>query len=116
MKKIMTFALVALILGAFSVNAKADEPKKAPNWNKEVTSYEKAVKDCVAIFKSMKNDGKDAPEVVAKFNASLKEAESIGLTLEKNRDQLSRSLIRRYETAKQTLSVVYQKNTGSGKQ
>lgn len=111
MKKIMTFALVALIMGVFSVNANAQKTsqKNVTDWNKEVASYETAVKTCLGYFNSMKNDGKDAQDLVTKFNDSLKTAESIGLNLEKNRAQLSRTLVRRYETAKQSLSVVYQK-------
>ena len=115
MKRIVTLAMMFLLFGAFSFNANAQEKKtgkveqKSEDWSMVIKNYEQAVDQCVALYKTIQN-GKDDKATLAEFNTSLTNVETIGTKIEKSLAQISRSLVARYNKAKQKLSVVYTKN------
>lgn len=114
MKRIVTLAMMFLLFGAFSFNANAQDKKnvevekKTEDWNVVIKNYEQAVDQCVTLYKAMKN-AKDDKAALAEFNTSLTNVETIGAKIEKSLAQISRTLVARYNKAKQKLSIVYTK-------
>ena len=114
MKRIVTLAMMVLLFGAFSFNATAQEKKtvevekKVEDWSKVINEYEQAVDQCVTLYKTIQS-GKEDKATLAEFNTCLTNVETIGSKIEKSLAQISRSLVARYNKAKQKLSIVYTK-------
>ena len=123
MKKIMTLAIVAFLLGGFCFNANAQERKAQTPAKKEasakkavstkegsdklVKEYEVAVDQCVSCYQAMQKGDKTSK--TGNFTKLLAKAEDLKGKLEKTKDQLNRSQLDRYNKATQKLSVVYTK-------
>jgi len=127
MKKILTFAVMALLIGGFAFNANAQKntkktsrttsPKsevvkavKGNDCEKELKNFEQAVDKCVTLYENMKNAEKENGKISPKnFDESLAKAEELKLKLETKKDQLSRSQVDRYNKACEKLQTVYKK-------
>lgn len=129
MKKILTFAVAALLLGGFVFNANAQTPLKTSKTQKAtvtlnnnnskistvnpdqlIKEYENAVEQCLVIFDAINN--KDASVKGAnpkEFNRVLKDAETKRGTIEKIKVSLNRTQSERFDRANKKLSRVYQK-------
>ena len=119
MKKILTFAIMALLLGGFAFNASAQKKTTATqnkenvqqkeDWDKTLKEYETAVDQCVTAFQKMQKDnGKDA-SVVKEFNNALDKAEKLKNKIEKAKKELTRAQVNRFNKATQKLMQVYTK-------
>lgn len=121
MKKILTFAVMAFLLGAFTVNVNAQDKTSKPknqaktevqqteDWNKVISEFESAVDKCVTAYQKMqKSGGKDA-SAVKEFNSTLDRVEKIKTKIEKAKNQLDRTQVNRYNKACQKLAQVYAK-------
>ena len=123
MKKIMTLAIVAFLLGGFCFNANAQERKaqnpvkKEASAKKAVTTkegsdklvkeYEVAVEQCVNCYKEMQKGTNTSK--TGNFSKLLAKAEDLKAKLEKTKDQLDRTQLDRFNQATKKLSVVYTK-------
>ena len=123
MKKILTFAITALLMGGFAFNANAQDRtakpaekkatiekkavKPATDMEKTLKNFEQAVDKCVSLHKSMQNKGDNAKNSTKEFDAALSKAENLKSTIEKAKDQLSRSQVDRFQKAVAKLSQVY---------
>lgn len=127
MKKFLTFAIVAFLLGGFAFNANAQD-RKAQNQSKKQTvssqkanvgtvtkdsvekmvkDYEKAVDKCISTYKATLK-GDDTAKT-ANFNKVLAETEALKAKLDKSKDLLSKDQSDRVERATQKLAQVYKK-------
>jgi type III secretory pathway component EscV len=127
MKKILTFAILALLLGGLTVNANAQKRTKSNaketavakkvgkevDWEKTLKEYEGAVDQCVSIYKKMQKAQKEVKDengyknLVKQFNDSLAKAEGLKAQLEKVRSELTRSQVNRFNKANKKLAKVY---------
>ena len=136
MKKILTFAIMALLFGGLAFNANAQKPIKAkksaktveavkgakadakttekavPNktvdYDKLINDYEQAVDKCVSLYKSLQkvDNGKQGAK---DFEQSLSKAENLKSQLEAAKPQLNRTQVDRFNKANQKLLQVYKK-------
>ena len=127
MKKILTFALTALLLGGFAFNANAQNRKASPakakasvekkatvkkgnDTEKMVTDYEQVVDKCISLYKELQNVDKNHDKVNTKpFDQTLAKAETLKAKLEKAKDQMNRTQVDRYLKATEKLQQVYKK-------
>ena len=131
MKKMITFALMALLIGGFAYNAnaqvattnqqkkvekrevKSEEPQvsnqKADNGeelNKSLTEYEQAVDNCVSIYQMMRDNNKKDKDYTKEFDSSLAKAEKLTGQLEKYRLKMDRTQVDRLNKANEKLSKI----------
>ena len=131
MKKMITFALMALLIGGFAYNAnaqvattnqqkkvekrevKSEEPQvsnqKADNGeelNKSLTEYEQAVDNCVSIYQMMRDNNKKDKDYTKEFDSSLAKAEKLKGQLEKYRLKMDRTQVDRLNKANEKLSKI----------
>lgn len=123
MKKILTFAIMALLMGGFAFNAnaqdrtakpqkkaviekKADKPATT-DMEKTLKQFEQAVDKCVSLHKALQNQGDNAKNATKEFNAALAKAETLKSNIEKAKDGMSRSQVDRFQKAVAKLSQVY---------
>lgn len=122
MKKILTFAIMALLMGGFAFNANAQDRTakpaekkaavakkgiKATDMEKSLKQFEEAVDKCVSLHKALKNQGDNAKNGTKEFDTALAKAETLKGNIEKAKDQLSRSQVDRFQKAVAKLSQVY---------
>ena len=128
MKKILTFAILALLLGGLTVNANAQKRTKSNaketaavakkagkevDWEKTLKEYEAAVDQCVSVYKKVQKAQKEIKnengykDLVKQFNDSLAKAEGLKAQLEKVRSELTRSQVNRFNKANKKLAKVY---------
>lgn len=126
MKRFLTLAIVALLLGGFAFNANAQERKAKPANNKEkvvkkevkvkgenleqtLKDFETTVDKCVSYYQNMiKNTGSNK-DVTKQFNEALAKAEKMKTQLDKAKGELTRSQVNRFNKATRKLSQVYVK-------
>lgn len=122
MKRFLLFALVALFIGGFTSNANAQFLKKSSkdgkakvevvkkeNWNNVIKEYELAVEKAVKLYKAM-NDKAATPKVDPKeFDVSFNKAMNLKTKIEKAKDQLNRTQVRRYNKASAKLNQILTK-------
>ncbi len=130
MKKMITFVLMALLIGGFAYNANAQvTPKKQQQTaekgtvksdeaqvssqnaskediNKTLTDYEQAVDKCYSIYQKMHNNTSKEKDYTKEFTNSLAQAEKLKNQLEKYRPQMNRTQINRLNKANEKLSKV----------
>lgn len=127
MKKILTFALMAIFFGGFVCNASAQEALKgvsknegntvtitnakatSENMNKVLENYEKAVENCLTMYNALENKDTSVKGNAKEFNKALTKAENLRDKLDKTKNSLSRSQVKRFNDATQKLLKVYQK-------
>lgn len=118
MKKIMTFAILAFLLGGFSINANAQDGKQTGkndskqvvvNWEQKLTEFEQTVNDCVGLYEQMQDNEKFAKENQTKFNEGLSTAQSLQFELDQNKNQLSKKQGVRFNNACRSLKKICQK-------
>lgn len=123
MKKILTLAIMAILLGGFAFNANAQERTTKPNEKKTTTTvkkdtkgdttekllkeYENAVEQCVTLYNQMKKQSAKVDQKT--FDKALSTAESLKARIDKNQKDLSRKQMERFNKATQKLSQVYAK-------
>ena len=123
MKKILTLAIMAILLGGFAFNANAQERTTKPNEKKTTTTvkkdtkgdttekllkeYENAVEQCVTLYNQMKKQ--DAKVDKKTFDKALSTAESLKARIDQNQKDLSRKQMERFNKATKKLSQVYAK-------
>lgn len=115
MKKILTLAIVAFLVGGFAFNANAQsrapqtetQTKDQNSYEKLVKDYETAVEQCVNCYYEMQKPGSSAK--TSNFSKLLAKAESLKKQVEGVKDQLNRTLASRVNKATSKLQVVYQK-------
>lgn len=92
----MTFAIVAFLLGGFSISANANTTKSVPqtskevNWDQKLTEFEQAVNAYDEIYVQMQNDKKFAEENKVKFQQLSDSVNSLKKFIEANKDKLSK--------------------------
>lgn len=136
MKKILTFAIVALLMGGFAINADAQNRKSAKQTKKEAVStkkkvatvetteagttknvvnnkcetlvkdFEQAVDQCVAAYKA-KEKSQGAKET--NFDKLLAKAEDLKAKIEKSKEDLNKDQADRFAKATAKLMQVYTK-------
>lgn len=124
MKKILTLAIMAILLGGFAFNANAQKKTTKPDEKKSTTTvvkkdtqgetnekllkdYESAVEQCLTMYNNSKNGNvKVDPKA---FDKSLSTAENLKAQLEKVQKELSRKQVDRFNKATKKLSQVYKK-------
>lgn len=131
MKKLMTFAFMALLIGGFAYNAnaqvatttqqkkveksevKSEEPQvsnqkpgKVEELNKTLTEYEQAVDNCVSIYQMMKDNTQKGKDYTKEFDSSLAKAEKLKAQLEKYRLKMDRTQVDRLNKANEKLSKI----------
>ena len=127
MKKILTFAVMAIFLGGFVFNASAQEALKGKSGNKSNTvtitnvkqtgenmdkvldNYDKAVDHCLRMYNALESKDATVKASTKEFNKALTKAENLRDKLEKAKGNLTRSQVKRFNDANQKLSRVYQK-------
>ena len=118
-----TFAILAFLMGAFSFNANAkgaSDDRNIPqtvvkeDWNKVIDNYVGSVNDCLKLYNQLQSNRKDEKTLRAQFEETLSTVETLGTKIEKNKDQLNRTQLHKYNEAKSKLSVIYTK-TGNSK-
>jgi exonuclease VII small subunit len=127
MKKILTFAMMALLLGCFSFNASAQKALKLPSNNKStkftlketqtkgndvektLKDYEAAVEHCLTIYHALNTKDTSVKASAKEFDKALNQAESLRDKIEKAKDGLNRTQTSRFNAATKKLSQVYQK-------
>lgn len=123
MKKFLTLAIMAILLGGFAFNANAQERTTKPNEKKTTTTvkkdtkgdttekllkeYENAVEQCVTLYNQMKKQDTKVDQKT--FDKALSTAESLKARIDKNQKDLSRKQMERFNKATQKLSQVYAK-------
>lgn len=123
MKKVLTFAIMALLLGGFAFNANAQErstkaasekkatktevTKSKTDMEKTVKDFEQAVDKCVSLYKAIKGQDTKAKSSTKDFDNALAKAEKLKSTIEKSKDQLNRSQAERFQKAVDKLKQVY---------
>jgi len=138
MKKILTFAIMALLFGglAFNANAQNKKPIKAKksaqttqvakgakgdaktnerkakakpvDYDKLIKDYEQAVDKCVSLYNALQI-AENGKQAAKDFEQSLSKAENLKGQLEQAKDQLNRTQVDRYNKANQKLLQVYKK-------
>lgn len=121
MKRFLLFALMALFIGGFTSNANAQffkkssknaakaEVVKQENWNNVIKEYEIAVDKTVRLYKAI-NDKNTKPKVDPKeFDQSLAKALNLKNKIDKAKDQLNRTQVRRFNKATTKLNQVLTK-------
>ena len=116
MKKIITsFAIMALLIGACSINVNAQDVRKPQtqeinkaNWESVLKEFEQTVDQCVTLYKAMLKNTNSEKTSSSQFSECLKKAEGLATKLEKAKTQnlLSRSQVDRYNKASAKLSQV----------
>ena len=136
MKKILTFAIMALLFGGLAFNANAQKPIKAKksaktveavkgakadaktnergakakpvDYDKLIKDYEQAVEKCVSLYNAIQvtDNGKQGAK---DFEQSLSKAENLKSQLEAAKPQLNRTQVDRFNKANQKLLQVYKK-------
>lgn len=123
MKKILTFAIMAVLMGGFAFSANAQGKNTLPNDKKDTATvktdanndatektlkqYEDAVDQCVQLFKNLnKQDGKNDTKA---FDKALATAEGLRTQLEKMKKNFNEEQLKRFNTASQKLSQVFPK-------
>lgn len=123
MKKVLTFVIMAFLMGGMVFNANAQDrkdTKKAKketvskkvvkeDWNKTLKEYEAAVDNCVSVFNKMQKDPGNKT-LGNEFNKALQKAETLKSKLENAKAQLDRTQVDRLNKANKKLSVVYAKS------
>lgn len=120
MKKLMTFAIMALLMGGFAYNANAQEGVKkdqkhakeelmAENWDQTLTEFEQLVDKCVNLYQKMQKDEAFAKENQADFQKTLKKAENLKAKIEKNKNKLDKKQGERYNTICKKMLKLYEK-------
>lgn len=117
MKKILTLAIIAFLVGGFAYNANAQTETKpqtqssrdqnSNSYEKLVKDYETAVEQCVNCYYEMQKPNSTVK--TSNFTKLLAKAESLKKQVEGVKDQLNRTLASRVNKATSKLSVVYQK-------
>ena len=127
MKKILTFAIMAILLGGFTVNAnaqktmkfKANEKNKkvvlqeikndkGENWDKVLDEYDVAVDKCLNLYDALQKKDSGAKASEKDFNKALSQAEALRDKINKAKDTLTRSQVNRFNTASKKLLRVYE--------
>lgn len=109
MKKIMTLAIMAFLVGGFAYNANAQKTLKTQDWNQVLDEYDGAVNTCVAMFQKMQKDenyGKSA-SAQKEYKVVLKTAENLKAKLEKAANVLDKKQGERFNALTKKLSQVY---------
>lgn len=119
MKKILTLAIVAFLMGGFAFNASAQtkpakaqekkEVKQQEDWTKVIKEFESQVDQCVTVFQKLKKAGGKDEGLTKEFNAALAKAEKTKNKIEKAKKDLNRTQVDRYNKACNKLSQVYAK-------
>lgn len=128
MKKIFTFAMMALLLVGFAFNASAqsslkvntnkknakvtlnESQIKGADLEKKLKDYEKAVERCLTIYHAINTKDATVKDANPKeFNKVLSQAETLKNQIEKAKDGLNRSQVNRFNAATRKLLQVYQK-------
>ena len=115
MKKILTFVIMALLLGGFTFNAVGQEKKARKSYNLSpqtkseslLKEYEQTVDRCVSLFADLQKSDKTAKDSSKEFDQALTKAEDLKAQIEKIKSSMSRSQIYRFTTANEKLSKVY---------
>lgn len=109
-KLIMTFAIVAFLVGGFTINASAQEKVKAKteqqqkevNYDKMLDDYETNVDLYIAAYeKSLKADQGDK---VGDYSGYLKKAQDLENKLLKDKEKLNRSQADRFQKIQKKLA------------
>lgn len=126
MKKILTFVVMAILLGGFAVNANAqnvmkykanDKNKKevmqevkakGENWDKVLDEYDQAVDRCLTLYDAMQKKDSSAKASEKDFNKALSQAEALKAKINKAKDTLTRAQVKRFDTASKKLLRVYE--------
>lgn len=123
MKKILTLAIVAFLLGGLSFNASAQTGTSrsigtaesrssisAPvDWDKTLDEFDQAVAKCVTLYQNMQKNEKTAKENQKEFQISLTKAEKLKTAIDKEKNKLSKVQGARFEEICSKLQVVYEK-------
>ena len=122
MKKILTFAMMAFLLGGFAFNAnaqvrttkpadkkavKSEVTKNKTDMDKTIKDFEQAVDKCVSLYKGLKNNDAKAKNNTKEFDTALAKAEQLKTNIEKSKDQLNKSQSERFQKAVDKLKQVY---------
>ena len=115
MKKIMTLAIMAFLVGGIAFNANAQSKKilggtsKVQDWTEVLNEYEQAVNTCVAMYQKMQKDDKYAQSesTQKEFQVIMKTAENLKAKLNKNANQLDKKQGERFNALTKKLSQVY---------
>ncbi|MCR5645194.1 MAG: hypothetical protein K6F96_02220 [Bacteroidales bacterium] len=126
MKKILTFVVMAILLGGFAVNANAqnvmkykanDKNKKevmqevkakGENWDKVLDEYDQAVDRCLTLYDAMQKKDSSAKASEKDFNKALSQAEALKAKINKAKNTLTRAQVKRFDTASKKLLRVYE--------
>ena len=126
MKKILTFVVMAILLGGFTVNANAqnvmkykanDKNKKevmqevkakGENWDKVLDEYDQAVDKCLTLYDAMLKKDSSAKASEKDFNKALSQAEALRDKINKAKSTLTRAQVKRFDTASKKLLRVYE--------
>lgn len=126
MKKILTFVVMAILLGGFAVNANAqnvmkykanDKNKKevmqevkakGENWDKVLDEYDQAVDRCLTLYDAMQKKDSSAKASEKDFNKALSQAEALKAKINKAKDKLTRAQVNRFNNASKKLLRVYE--------
>lgn len=124
MKKVLTFVIMAFLMGGIVCNANAQNRKDKKSakkeavtskkvvkedWNKTLKEYEVAVDNCVSVFNKLQKD-QGNKTLGNEFNRALQKAENLKSKLENAKAQLDRTQVDRLNKANQKLSQVYAKS------
>lgn len=130
MKKILTFVVMAILLGGFTVNASAQEVvkmkssnekgkklvikdakekgAKAENWDKVLDDYDKAVDKCLTLYDALLKKDSNVKTNEKDFNKALSQAEALKDKVNKAKDKLTRAQVNRFNNASKKLLRVYE--------
>ena len=138
MKKILTFAIMALLFGGLAFNADAQNKKpiktkksaqtvqaakgakadaktnergakaKPVDYDKMIKDYEQAVEKCVSLYNALQVVD-NGKQGAKDFEQSLSKAENLKSQLEAAKPQLNRTQVDRFNKANQKLLQVYKK-------
>lgn len=122
MKKILTLAIMAILLGGFAFNANAQEPLKGKSQTKKTVvktdvkgtldktlkDYEQAVEKCLTLYYAKEKGDKNDKTSLQEFQTSLTKAETLKKTLENSKKDMDRTQVDRFNKASQKLLKVYE--------
>ena len=126
MKKILTFVVMAILLGGFTVSANAqnamkfkanDKNKKTvmqevkakgENWDKVLDEYDQAVDKCLTLYDAIQKKDSGAKASEKDFNKALSQAEALKAKITKAKDTLTRAQVKRFDNASKKLLRVYE--------
>lgn len=114
MKKFAIFAILACLLGGFTMKANAQIQKEdvqaAQNFDNTLQKFDDATNKCVAMFKEMQGDEKYAKEHQSEYQKVVTNAENLRNKIERNKEKLNKKQLERYENICEKLQQIYQKD------